>query len=62
VADNLILGHDLVDKWKKQEAYKHTIMPIIEIAHIGPLPTSAFQTVLVFSKDNPAFVELEYCQ
>lgn len=60
VKNNLIFGHELVKRWKQQEAYKHTIMPIIEIAHIGAVPTTSFSTVLAYSKDKPLFIELEY--
>lgn len=60
VRNNLILGTELVEKWKNQDAYRHSIMPIIEIAHIGALPTTSFIKVLVFSKDKPSFLELKY--
>ena len=60
VKDNLIFGQDLIAKWKQQEAYRHTIMPIIEIAHVGALPTTAFRTVLAYSKSESLFKEHNY--
>ena len=46
VLDKLILPVQLVKKWKDESAYKHTLMPCIEAAHIGPLPmTSAIRAI-----------------
>ncbi len=59
VVNNLIFGQALVDQWKEQKAYKHTIMPIIEVAHIGPLPVEAFRSILISSKENPSIRPLE---
>ena len=59
VSKNLILGHDLVAKWKEQGAYKHTIMPIIEVAHVGPLPISAFQRILTYSENTSCFRRID---
>ncbi len=47
VQNSLINGVDLVAKWKAEEAYGHDIMPIIEVAHIGPVHVSSFARVLI---------------
>jgi hypothetical protein len=53
VAHQVISGPDLVAKWKSDNAYRHTIMPYIEAAHLGPLPRTAFkQAFLVCEGDD----------
>jgi len=46
IRQNFISTGELLAKWKLNEAYKHNIMPMIEAAHLGPIPLSAFTTVL----------------
>lgn len=46
VHSSLIEGKDLVNRWKRENAYGHNIMPIIEVAHIGPIHISSFTKVL----------------
>lgn len=58
VANNLISGKVLLERWKQQNAYKHKIMPIIEAAHIGPIPMCAFRRVLNYSADAKEFKEV----
>lgn len=48
VQGSLIEGKDLVSKWKTEEAYGHNIMPIIEVAHIGPVHVTCFARVLFY--------------
>lgn len=48
ISKSLILGKELLEKWKRECAYKHKIMPEIEAAHIGPLPLEAVSQVLLF--------------
>ncbi len=52
IAANFLSGVDVVKKWKCGNAYRHTIMPGIEAAHIGPLPSSAFKRAFVARADN----------
>jgi hypothetical protein len=42
IADAFISGEMLLAKWKLDAAYHHSIMPIIEAAHIGPISLDAF--------------------
>ena len=51
VKDCLISGSELVKRWKIEEAYHHTIMPVIEVAHIGTISTSSFSRALLLG-DN----------
>jgi hypothetical protein len=43
IAGLLISGADLAAKWKAEEAFRHTIMPYIEAACLGPIPQAAFK-------------------
>lgn len=46
-SSNLILGRDLLARWKSDAAYGHMIMPYIEAAHIGELPVSAIDQAFI---------------
>lgn len=48
VKDSLILGQELITRWEEEKAYGHNIMPIIEIAHLGPIQTSKFVRALSY--------------
>lgn len=48
VQGSLIESKDLINKWKAEEAYGHNIMPMIEAAHIGPVPMTSFVRVLIY--------------
>lgn len=58
IADNLISGKILLEHWKQQKELKRNIMPIIEVAHIGPIPICAFRRVLNYSADTKDFKEV----
>ena len=49
VKDYLISGCELLVRWKQEEAYHHTIMPYIEAAHIGMIPSASFSRDLLVS-------------
>ena len=59
VAAQLISGSDLVKKWKSENAYRHTIMPHIQIAHLGAIPRTAFRRAFLVSEGNSDFQSLE---
>ncbi|ATG88372.1 hypothetical protein [Methylomonas koyamae] len=46
VHSSLIEGKCLVARWEQEKAYGHNIMPIIEVAHIGPIYISSFTKVI----------------
>lgn len=52
VLENLIEGRDLLERWKQENALRRSLMPIIEVAHIGPIFESAFSRVLHFSNGS----------
>lgn len=45
-----ISGPDLLDRWKSERAHAHTIMPVIEAAHVGDIPTVAFRRSLIATR------------
>ena len=57
--NGLISGHDLLIKWKEEECFGHRIMPLIEAAHIGPLPVTAFRRAIVIASVDNQFQELD---
>ena len=61
VAENLMTGAELMKKWKDEELFGHPIMPYIECAHIGPLPTSNLGKVLLYDTELGTFKEYSDC-
>ena len=52
VRESLIEGKELVERWKEENALGRNLMPIIEVAHIGPVFESAFSRVLHFNNGS----------
>jgi len=52
IVDNFISGITLLEKWKQENAYKNKIMPIIEAAHIGAIPSSSFMRIFHSNKSG----------
>jgi hypothetical protein len=52
VAPNFISGVDIVARWKSDAAYRHTIMPYIEAAHLGSIPRRAFKRAFLVRDGN----------
>jgi hypothetical protein len=50
LGSNFIAPASLVAAWKSDEAYRHTIMPYMEAAYIGPLSVRKFKRVLRVDK------------
>ncbi|MDR3521512.1 MAG: hypothetical protein P4L54_07850 [Acidocella sp.] len=46
-----ISGQDLVARWKREGAYKHRLMPIIEAAYVGELSKDAFDDAFLVKAD-----------
>ena len=60
VGAQVVSGPDLLTKWKKGGDLGHNIMPIIEAAHLGPVPLNAFKKALfIRAGDDGQFHELE---
>ena len=58
IVDKFIDGSALVALWKKQNELGRKIMPVIEAAHIGPVPVSAFRKVYAFNKSVQEFRQI----
>jgi hypothetical protein len=59
ISRNFISGPELVLRWNREKAFRHTIMPKIEAAHIGPLPLKAFIRAIFIGAGDDKFYELE---
>ena len=59
IKDSFIDGKSLVKRWKQQNELGKKIMPIIEAAHIGPVPISAFRCVYKFNKHDQEFKQVQ---
>ena len=57
-AEKIICGPDLIERWKKEGAYRHRIMPRIEAAYIGDLSCGAFVRALLIQKDDEEFLDI----
>ncbi len=51
VKNCLLSGDELLARWKKEEAHHHSIMPLIEAAHVGMISTTSFSRAFLVS-DN----------
>lgn len=54
-----ISGLKLLERWKNESLYRHTIMPIIEAAHIGPLSAAAFMRVVMVGPGSDRMLEID---
>jgi hypothetical protein len=60
VASGLVGPRELLEKWRGEKAYKHTIMPMIEAAFVGRLVKDHFKRALfVFEDGDPDDLQLE---
>ncbi|MBS3955421.1 MAG: hypothetical protein KGZ88_20940 [Methylomicrobium sp.] len=55
LADDFVSGSVLLEQWKNKKTYRHTIMPKIEAASMGPIPLKAFKRVLRCSEEKTEF-------
>ena len=46
----------IVERWKSDNAYRHTIMTYIEAAHLGPLPRDSIQCELFKSEGDASSI------
>jgi hypothetical protein len=58
IVEGFINSEMLLNKWKQDNAYRHTIMPYIEAAHLGPIPREAFICVFRCGNDTEDFEEV----
>jgi len=55
IKGNWISGPDLLRRWKDENAYSHTLMPLIEAAHIGDLPMTNMIRAISVSQSSGGF-------
>ncbi|MBU1138818.1 MAG: hypothetical protein KKA76_07570 [Proteobacteria bacterium] len=55
IIENLITGNELLKIWN-DSMYGHNLMPIIECAHIGKLPTKKFQEIFCYDSKSDKFI------
>ena len=53
LGENYVSAEDLISRHRRDKAYKHMIMPMIEAACIGPVPVTACRRVLIASDADP---------
>jgi len=58
IINNFIDSRALLARWIQQNELGRKIMPIIEAAHIGPVPISAFRRVYEFNTHNQEFRQI----
>ena len=58
IADKFVTGKQLVERWNREKAHAHTIMPEIEAAYFGPVRLSAFRRALVCGVNRPSIQEI----
>lgn len=58
VAGNLLSPGEVMLRWKDGGHYRHTFMPMIEAAHLGPLPRSAFRRALRASRSPETVIDV----
>lgn len=58
IANGFIDGTALLARWRQQNELGRKIMPIIEAAHIGPIPISAFCRAYKFNRHNQELNEI----
>jgi hypothetical protein len=58
IIDSFVDGKSVIELCKRQGELGRKIMPIIEAAHIGPVPISAFRRIFMFSKHDQEFKQV----
>lgn len=59
ISKNLIGCRELVEIWHEKKDYQHTIMPMLEAAHIGVIPLSAFRRIFIFRRKDSTLSKID---
>lgn len=59
IQDNFVDGRTILKRWNQQNELGRNIMPMIEAAHIGLVPLSAFRRVYKYNKYDQIFREMQ---
>lgn len=62
VEAGLISGSGLLKLWKEEAAFRHTVMPQLEAAHLGELPSTGFRRAYLAKREVPIWQELRVAQ
>lgn len=60
VADRLIPASTLVERWKSEEAYRHSIMPRIEAGYLGPVRLTTFRRAYLCTRERLEFQTIDH--
>ena len=60
INNSFVGGPALLERWKQQNELGRKIMPIIEAAHIGRVPISAFRRVYKYSTHDQEFRQIQH--
>jgi hypothetical protein len=59
IASNLLTAKELAERQNRDNAHRHTLMPRIEVAHLGPIQVSKFRRAFICGVDQPSFKEIK---
>lgn len=59
LGQGFVSGPVLLERWKRDDV-GNRIMPLIEAAHMGSIPVTAFKSVFGVSEGNSALYQIEY--
>lgn len=59
IASHLLTAKELAERQNRENAHRHTLMPRIELAHLGPIQVNSFRRAFVCGAHEPAFKELK---
>ena len=59
-AAKALVGADaLIERWNREKAYRHRIMPYIEACYLGDVPSELFVRALVVGADDTEFRSID---
>lgn len=59
LADKLLTSEQLAERQNRENAHRHTLMPKIEVAYLGPIHVAKFHRAFSCGINEPAFKEIE---
>jgi len=58
IADKLVTSEQLAERQNREKAHRHTLMPRIEVAYLGPIQVAKFRRAFTCGIDQPTFKEI----
>jgi hypothetical protein len=59
LADKLLTSQQLAERQNRENAHRHTLMPKIEVAHLGSIQVAKFRRAFSCGIDQPTFKEIK---